>query len=241
MHRRRSSRGSDWLEYPACLFSTDTKNPSVPVRRGVISRPSADCSVAAANSSALSQSTVTVCAGGTTAKSGWRREKGADLVAVFRRQYRAGDVGDPAARLDQGRGAIEHLDLVLQPDLERARAHPPLGVGVAPPGAGSRAGRIDQHQIGGGIDVAQRYRPRPSASARRNCARRRATAAHRSARAGACRGRSRSAGPCPASSPPAPGSCRRRRRRDRSPARRVLPPTTRRRAASPRPAPRWRP
>src|ERR1700689_3423164 len=29
-------------------------------------------------------------------------DKAADLLAVFRRQHRAGDIGDPAARLDQG-------------------------------------------------------------------------------------------------------------------------------------------
>ena len=151
--------------------------------------------------------------------------KAADLLAVFLRQYRAGDVGDPAARLYQSGRAIEHFDLVLQPHLERAGAHPPFGVGVAPPGAGAGAGRVDQHEIGRGVDVGERVVRRPSACGRRHCARRRATAARGSARAGACRGRSRSAGPCPASSPPAPASCRRRRRRDRSPARRVLPPT----------------
>jgi hypothetical protein len=54
----------------ACLLSTDTKNPSVPVRRGVISRPSGDCRVAATKSSALSHSTAAVCAEGTTVNSG---------------------------------------------------------------------------------------------------------------------------------------------------------------------------
>ena len=36
----------------------------------------------------------------------------------------------------------------LMPLLERARAHAPLGVGIAPPRAGAGAGRVDQHQIG---------------------------------------------------------------------------------------------
>src|SRR5262249_34695521 len=54
------------------FFSTETKNPSVPVRRGVISQPSADCSAASANASALSQSTPAVCSGGTTVNSEWR-------------------------------------------------------------------------------------------------------------------------------------------------------------------------
>ena len=46
------------------FFSTDTKNPSVPVRRGVISQPSADFSAAFSKSSALSQSTLAVSFGG---------------------------------------------------------------------------------------------------------------------------------------------------------------------------------
>ena len=42
------------------FFSTETKNPSVPVRRGVISQPSGDLSAAFSKSSALSQSTLAV-------------------------------------------------------------------------------------------------------------------------------------------------------------------------------------
>src|SRR3954454_16559927 len=57
------------------FFSTDTKNPSVPVRRGVISHPSDDSSAAAAKSSALSHSTPAVCDGGTTENSGCRATK----------------------------------------------------------------------------------------------------------------------------------------------------------------------
>ena len=200
-----------------------------------------NCSAACAKSSALSHSTLTVSSGGTTENSGWRADESPHLLAVLRRQHRARDVGDPPARLHQRRRAVQHLDLVFQPHLERARPHPPFRIGVAPPGAGAGAGRVDQHEIGRRLDVGERVGRRPSASAHRHCARRRATAARGSARAGACHGRSRSAGPCPASSPPAPASCRRRRRRDRSPARRVLPPTAAPRAASPRPAPRSRP
>src|SRR5712691_2077666 len=55
-------------------------------------------------------------------------DKGSDLLAVFRWQHRAGDIGDPPARLDQRGGAVEHLDLILQPHLERAGADPPFGV-----------------------------------------------------------------------------------------------------------------
>ena len=42
------------------FFSTETKNPSVPVRRGVISHPSGDFSAAFSKSSALSHSTLAV-------------------------------------------------------------------------------------------------------------------------------------------------------------------------------------
>src|SRR5437016_1741026 len=63
------------VESSYCFFSTDTKNPSVPVRRGVISQPSADCLAAAANASALSHSMLAVCDGATTVKPPWRRRK----------------------------------------------------------------------------------------------------------------------------------------------------------------------
>jgi hypothetical protein len=65
----RDKPGHDDL-YEAAFFSTDTKNPSVPVRRGVISQPSGDFSAASANASALSQSTLAVCSGATSANSG---------------------------------------------------------------------------------------------------------------------------------------------------------------------------
>ena len=46
-----------------------------PVRRGVISQPSAERSAAFSKSSALSHSTLAVSCGGTTANSGWRAAK----------------------------------------------------------------------------------------------------------------------------------------------------------------------
>ena len=57
------------------FFSTDTKNPSVPVRRGVISQPSSDFSAASAKASALSQRTVAVWSWGWMENSGWRATK----------------------------------------------------------------------------------------------------------------------------------------------------------------------
>ena len=57
-------------------------------------------------------------------------------------------------------GALEHRFLLLEPLGERAGADAPFGVGIAPPGAGAGAGRIDQHQIGAageiGEDIAAR-------------------------------------------------------------------------------------
>src|SRR5215475_14885090 len=44
----------------------DTKNPSVPVRRGVISQPSGDWSAEAPKTPALSPSAEALCSGGTT-------------------------------------------------------------------------------------------------------------------------------------------------------------------------------
>ena len=83
-------------------------------------------------------------------------DEAADLLAILRIEHRAGDVGDTAARLDQGGGAIQHFGLVLQADLQRARAHPPFGVGVAPPGAGAGAGRVDHDEVGRRPDVGER-------------------------------------------------------------------------------------
>ena len=153
-------------------------------------------------------------------------DKAADLLAVFRRQHRAGDVGDPAARLDQRGGAVEHR----RPGPSAAPRARPGASAIWRRDCGARC-RFRCRARRSAPDRRRRgcrsgYRSAPSGCGRRNCARRRATAARRSARAAACRGRWRSAGPCPASSPPAPASCRRRRRRDRSPARRVLRPIT---------------
>src|SRR5690349_2843552 len=82
-----SNHAHSWLWAPAFAGATRvsaahqpfrntlTKNPSVPVRRGVISQPSSERSAACAKSSALSQSTLTVSSGGTTENSGWRARK----------------------------------------------------------------------------------------------------------------------------------------------------------------------
>ena len=82
-------------------------------------------------------------------------DKAPHLVAVLLVEHRAGDVGDAAARLDQRHGAVEQRRLLLDPFGERARAHAPLGVGIAPPGAGAGAGRVDQHQIGAAGEIGK--------------------------------------------------------------------------------------
>ena len=69
------------------------------------------------------------------------------LCAVFFLQHRAGDVGDPAFRLEQGHSPIEHFSLLLLTLLQRAGPHSPFGVGVAPPGSGARAWRIDKNEV----------------------------------------------------------------------------------------------
>ena len=206
---------------PYRLTRTETKNPSVSVRRGVICRPSSVISTAWRKISARSPSGASSSAGGATAKSGWRAEKAAHLVAVLLGQQRARHIGDAAARLDQRRGAVERGGLLLVAHLERAGAHPPLGVGIAPPGAGAGAGRVDQHQVGGAVAVGQQVLLAASACGPARCGRRRAPGACGSARAAACRGRWRRSGPSSSSAPRAPASCRRRRRTDRSPARRA--------------------
>ena len=51
--------------------------------------------------------------------------------------------------------AVEQRRLLLHADLERARAHAPLGVGIAPPGADAGAGRVDQHPVGAAVEVGE--------------------------------------------------------------------------------------
>src|SRR5579859_69538 len=86
-------------------------------------------------------------------KLGMACDEGADLPGVLLRQHRAGDVGDPPSRLDHGPRAVQHLDLILDADFQRTGPHPPFRIGVAPPGACPRAGRVDQNEVCGSLDV----------------------------------------------------------------------------------------
>ena len=53
------------------------------------------------------------------------------------------------------RNALSSVCTVLDALLERAGADAPLGVGVAPPGAGAGARRVDQHQIAPPVEVGE--------------------------------------------------------------------------------------
>ena len=63
-----------------------------------------------------------------------------------------------AARLDQRRADIEQPRLCLDQPGDPRRGEPPARLGVAAPGAGTRAGCVDQHDIGGTRPVGERFR-----------------------------------------------------------------------------------
>ena len=84
-------------------------------------------------------------------------------VLVLGLQHRAGDVDDPAARLDVTRRRLQGLDLILDPLLQRAGAHPPLGVGTAPPGARAAARRVDEDEVATPRQVGEDVRRRAGA------------------------------------------------------------------------------
>ena len=123
------------------------KKPSVSVVRGVIRIPSSDNRAALRNMKARSPSAFATSAGGCTENFGMAREETAHLRAVFLVQYRTGHVSNAPTGFEQGHGAVEDFRLLLLALFERAGPHAPLGVRIAPPGAGAGAGRVDQHQI----------------------------------------------------------------------------------------------
>ncbi|RWV77504.1 hypothetical protein GW17_00061653, partial [Ensete ventricosum] len=82
-------------------------------------------------------------------------QKRGDPVLILLPQQRAGDIDEPPAGLHETRGGVEHLVLLLDPLFERARPDAPFGVGVAPPGAGAGARRIDQHQIAARFEIGE--------------------------------------------------------------------------------------
>ncbi|BAQ45288.1 conserved hypothetical protein [Methylobacterium aquaticum] len=78
---------------------------------------------------------------------------------VLLRQERAGDVDDPPAWPRQARRPVEHRLLLGDAGREAAGAQAPLGVRVAPPGAGAGAGRVDQHEVGAAVEVGHHVGP----------------------------------------------------------------------------------
>ena len=87
--------------------------------------------------------------------------EGGDPVLVLGPQDGAGDIDDAPALLDETQRALERLVLILDALFERAGAHAPFGVGVAPPGAGAGAGRVDQHEIAASFEVGEHVRLPP--------------------------------------------------------------------------------
>ena len=78
---------------------------------------------------------------------GRARRKSIRHQIVFLRQHRAGGVGETPANLDQARGAAKDLKLQVRKPANLARTGAPGPFRVAPPGAGTRTGRINKHQI----------------------------------------------------------------------------------------------
>ena len=189
-----SGRPSRSTLKPARRRNTLTKNPSVPVRRGVINNPSSRHQHRAPKHEARSPSALATRPA-AHGKSGMAREEIAHLRAVLLGQHRARDVGDAAARLDQRGRAVERLGLLLA----RSRARRAAPATWRPDCAARCRCRCRAHR-------SARDRACPARSARTSaaaiagsapgrCARPRAPAAHGSARAGACRCRSHRSGP----------------------------------------------
>src|SRR3546814_9167772 len=74
-------------------------------------------------------------------------KEGIDPRASFGIEQRASDIDDPPARPHQPRGKIEQIILRRRKPAQPFGSKPPLGLGLAPPGAGSRTRRIDQYAI----------------------------------------------------------------------------------------------
>ena len=75
------------------------------------------------------------------------REEVGDLVLVLFLQKCAGGVDQAPAHLHQPCGAIQDLALLPHQRLDVVRLVAPARIGIAPPGARSAAGRVDQHAI----------------------------------------------------------------------------------------------
>src|SRR6185437_11789744 len=76
-----------------------------------------------------------------------RGEEALDLRLVLLAQQRAGDIDQPAAGLGQPGRTAEDLALERGELGKILRPEPPFGVGVAPPGPGAGAGRVDEDAV----------------------------------------------------------------------------------------------
>src|SRR3546814_8099953 len=75
------------------------------------------------------------------------RQKTLDPRAPFRIEQRTGDVDDPPARPHQPGSKVEQIILRRRKPVQPRRRQPPLGLGLAPPGARARTWGIDQHAV----------------------------------------------------------------------------------------------
>ena len=85
--------------------------------------------------------------GGFGAPVGMSGEKAGGLARAFLVEQRAGDVDQPPAGADERLGDIEQVPLERGKPIQRSGVEPPPRLGIAAPGAGSGARRVDQHGI----------------------------------------------------------------------------------------------
>src|SRR5262245_34050045 len=83
------------------------------------------------------------------------RDECRNLATVLFLQHRTRDVGNAPAALQKRHRTIEHLDLIPDSNLERARSYPPLRIRIATPGSGARARRIDHDEIATASEITQ--------------------------------------------------------------------------------------
>ena len=76
------------------------------------------------------------------------------LAGAFLVEQRADDIDQRPARLDQRRRDAEQAALGVDEPVDPSRGQPPARLGIAPPRAGARTGRVDQHDIGAAVQSA---------------------------------------------------------------------------------------
>src|SRR5262249_50674287 len=75
------------------------------------------------------------------------REESADLPAVFLIEDGARYISDTPAGLYQRHGPVQNFGLLFLAMFNGPRPHPPFGIWIAPPGAGTSTRRINQYKI----------------------------------------------------------------------------------------------